>query len=401
MMTMTREKKNVLILSLAQALYVTCFTIIVTLNSLVGHELAPSPALATLPMTAMIIGTALSTVPASLLMQRLGRRTGFMGGALMAVLGAALLSLAIWRADFGLFVAGSFIYGAFNATAQYYRFAAADAATPDYRPRAIGLVIAGGAVAAIVGPGLVVVTRDLMLPVNFLGAYLAVMVIGLLNLGVTALVDIPPPSRTAEAGGAARPLARIIAQPAFIIAVLAGIIAQGTMTFVMTATPLAMVGCALSINAAAFVIQWHALAMYLPALVTGNLITRFGIFPVMLAGFAILVGCAVAAMSGTDLFSFWLALVLLGLGWSLSFVGATALLAETYAPSERGKAQGLNDLVIYVVVAAASFGSGQVLAHASWWTLNWLPLPFIVATAAAVLWLAAQRRRSLSGQFHP
>ena len=399
-MTMTREKKNVLILSSAQALYGTCFTILVTLNSLVGHDLAPSPALATLPMTAMIIGTALSTVPASLLMQRLGRRPGFMGGALMAVLGAALQSVAIWRGDFTLFVLGAFIYGGFNATAQYYRFAAADAASPGFRPRAIGLVIAGGAVAALVGPGLVVVTRDLMLPINFLGAYLSVMVIGLLNLGVTALVDIPAPQQATEVGGAARPLARILAQPAFIIAVMAGIIAQGTMTFVMTATPLAMVGCALSINAAALVIQWHALAMYLPALVTGNLITRFGIFPVMLAGFAILVGCAVAAMSGTDLFSFWLALVLLGLGWSLSFVGATALLAETYAPSERGKAQGLNDLLVYVVVAAASFGSGQVLAHAGWWTLNWLPLPFIVATAAAVIWLAAQRRRSVGGPLH-
>jgi len=231
-----------------------------------------------------------------------------------------------------------------------------------------------------------------MLPINFLGAYLAVVLIGLLNLFVTSLVNIPAPQRTTDVGGAARPLRAILAQPAFIIAVMAGIIAQGTMTFVMTATPLAMVGCALSINAAALVIQWHALAMYLPALVTGNLITRFGIFPVMLAGFAILIGCALAAMSGTGLFSFWLALVLLGLGWSLSFVGATALLAETYAPSERGKAQGLNDFVVYVVVAGASFGAGQVLAHAGWWTLNWLPLPFITATAAAVLWLAARRR---------
>jgi predicted MFS family arabinose efflux permease len=398
-MTMTAEKKNVLILSLAQALYGTCFTILVTLNSLVGHELAPSAALATLPMTAMIIGTAISTVPASLLMQRFGRRPGFMGGALMAIFGAGLQCLAIWRADFGLFVGGSVVYGAFNATAQYYRFAAADASSAGFRPRAIGLVIAGGAVAAIVGPALVVITRDLMLPINFLGAYLAVVLIGLLNLAVTSMVNIPPPQKVTDAGSAARPLRAILAQPAFIVAVMAGIIAQGTMTFVMTATPLAMVGCALSINAAALVIQWHALAMYLPALITGNLITRFGIFPVMLTGFAILVCCAAAAMSGTGLFSFWLALIFLGLGWSLSFVGATALLAETYAPSERGKAQGLNDFVVYVVVAGASFGAGQVLAQAGWWTLNWLPLPFITATAAAVIWLAVQRRQTLGRQF--
>jgi MFS family permease len=391
-----REKRNVLVLAAAQALFGTVFTILATLIGLVGLATAPEPSLATLPMTAMVIGTALTTVPASLLMQRLGRRPVFVAGAATAMLGAGLGALAVAWSHFLLFLAAAFCFGVYGATAQYYRFAAADAASDATRPRAISRVLSGGIVAAIVGPAIVVASRDLLLPVHFLGSFVALFALSLAAIALTALVDIPVPER-AKTPGAVRPLGQLVRQPAFGVAVLAAIVAQGTMTLVMTATPLAMVACAHSVDAAAFVIQWHTLAMYLPAFVAGSLIARIGIVPVTLAGLVLLGGCAAVAMTGVDLAHFGLALVLLGIGWSLAFVGATALVAETYGPAERGKAQGLNDLLVFGAVAVASFASGQVLANAGWKAVNWLVLPMVLAAIAAMVRHGWSRRRGRLG----
>lgn len=391
---MRREVRNVVVLSTAQAVYGLGFFVVITLAGLAGQGLAPDPGLATLPVSAMILGTALSTVPASLLMQRFGRRAGFMGGAFAAMAGSALSCLALVKGSFWLFVAGGLVYGIFNATAQYYRFAAADAASAVFRPRAISLVIAGGVVAALLGPLLVGASRDLFLPLHFLGGYVALFGVSVLALLVAAFVDIPVPERN-ESRAATRPVGALVRQPAFLVAVLAGIVAQSSMNLIMTATPIAMVACAHSVDMAAGVIGWHALAMYVPAFFTGSLISRFGIYPVLLAGLALLAGCALVALTGTDLANFGIALVLLGLGWSLAFVGATSLLAETYGPAERGKAQGLNDFLVYLAVTASSFASGQILAIAGWKAVNWSALPLILLAAAAVVRLLWKQREGV------
>jgi len=383
-------KKNVSVLATCQALLFTNNSTAIALNGLAGYALATNKALATLPVTAWVLGAALSTLPASLLMKRIGRRAGFTLGAAMGMAGAAVCSLALVIADFWLFCFGTLVFGVYNAIAQYYRFAAADAVGADFKSKAISLVLAGGLVGGIVGPEVSKLTIDLF-ATRYLGAYLSLIGLLVLVALVVQRLEIPVPTE-AEHRDPGRPLAHIMAQPAFVVAVLGAAVGYGVMNLLMTATPLAMGFCGHPYTAAATVISWHIIAMFGPSFFTGSLIKRFGVLQVMAAGTLLLYGVVAIALSGISVPHFWFALVLLGIGWNFLYIGGTTLITDACTPAERAKTQGMNDLLIFVMMATSSFSSGLLLEKGGWQTLNYLALPFITAAFLAILWLLARRR---------
>jgi MFS family permease len=384
------QKKNVAVLAALQALLFTNNSTAIALNGLAGYALAPDKHLATAPVTGWVVGAALTTYLASLLMKRIGRRGGFTVGALIGMVGAGICCLALYRGDFWLFVAGTTVFGVYNAFGQYYRFAAADAAVHDFKAKAISYVLAGGLVGGIVGPTVSKFTKD-ALPTAFLGAYLTLIAFLVVVLVVIRLLDIPPPSG-AESKERGRPLGEIMAQPAFVVAVLCAAFGYGVMNLLMTATPLAMGLCGHPYSAAATVISWHVIGMFAPSFFTGSLIKRFGVLHVMLWGVVLNVATVAIALAGVDVANFWLALFVLGVGWNFLYIGATALLTETYHTAEKAKAQGANDMLIFLTMASSSFSSGMLLESNGWQTLNYLAVPFIAAMGLAILWLMARRR---------
>lgn len=391
---METARKNVALLAACQALLFTNNSTAIALNGLAGLALAGNKALATLPVTGWVVGGALSTFPASLLMKRIGRRAGFTVGALVGMVGAAICSFALYVGNFWLFCLGTMVFGVYNAVAQYYRFAAADAVTADFKAKAISYVLAGGLIGGLVGPELSKFTVDL-LSTRFLGAYLSLMVFLVLVILVVQHLDIPIPA-AAEHRDRSRPLGEIMAQPAFIVAVLGAAISYGVMNLLMTATPLAMGLCGHPYSAAATVVGSHVIAMFGPAFFTGSLIRRFGVLQVMFTGALVLYACVAIALSGISVAHFWSALVLLGIGWNFLYIGGTTLITEACAPAERAKTQGANDSIIFLVMATSSFSSGVLVETNGWQILNYLALPFITAAAAGVLWLLFKRRRAMA-----
>jgi MFS family permease len=389
-------KKNVALLSASQALLLTNNSILIATNGLAGYALATDKTLATLPVTAYIVGAALTTMPASLLMRRIGRRTGFTLGALFGFLGALICAYAAYRHNFWLLCAGALVLGAYNATGQYYRFAAADSASAAFKSRAIALVLAGGIAGGILGPETTKLTKDLVAQATFAGSYLSLAGFCVLAIGVFSLLRIPRLSG-AEQSDAGRPLAAIARQPEFLVAVVSAVVSYGVMNLLMTATPLAMSACELPFSDAALVIQWHVIAMFAPSFFTGTLIKRFGLLNIMLLGVVLSLGCVAVALSGVEVRNFWLALVLVGVGWNFMFIGATTLLTECHTPAERGKVQGVNDLAIFVTMIASSLSSGLLFTLQGWMMMNRLAVPFLLAAGAAIIWLAARRRRLAPG----
>ena len=387
---MDNAKKNVAVLAACQALLLTNNSTAIAMSGLAGWALASNKALATLPVTAWVVGGALSTFPMSLLMKRYGRRAGFTVGALIGMVGAALCSYALYLANFWLLCLGSMVFGVYTAAAQYYRFAAADAASVEFRAQAISLVLAGGLLGGLVGPELSKFTIDI-LATRYLGAYLSLIGFLALAVGVIQLLDIPSPASD-DRRAAARPLREIVAQPVFIVAVLGAAIGYGVMNLLMTATPLAMGLCGHPYSAAATVIGWHVVGMFAPSFFTGSLIQRFGVLQVMTAGALLLYVVVAIALSGISVAHFWLALVLLGIGWNFLYIGGTTLLSGACSPAERAKTQGANDSIIFLTMMITSFGSGVLIDAKGWQVLNWLALPFITVAAGAVLWLLARRR---------
>jgi MFS family permease len=329
---MDPAKKNVALLSACQGLLLTNNSILIATNGLAGYALANDKAFATLPVTAYIVGAALTTMPASLLMRRLGRRAGFALGAVFGIVGALICAYAAFAHDFWLLCAGALVLGIYNATGQYYRFAAADSASIDFKSKAISLVLAGGIAGGILGPETSKISKDLFAQAVFAGSYLSLGVFCLLAIGLVSLIDIPPLT-LAEQKESGRPLSVIARQPAFIVAVLSAIIGYGVMNLLMVATPLAMMACQHPFSDAAFVIQWHVIAMFAPSFFTGTLIKRYGVINVMLAGVVLNLGCIGVALAGLAVANFWMAMVLLGVGWNFMFVGGTTLLTECHAPS--------------------------------------------------------------------
>ncbi|MFA7668901.1 MAG: MFS transporter [Burkholderiaceae bacterium] len=387
----SRATRNIGVLMAAQALGGASPPIIISLGGIVGQMLADDPSLATLPVSLYNLGLALSTLPAAWLMRRIGRRNAYLFAALLAILAGLVATFGIVRADFLTFCVGTALAGYYGACVQSYRFAAADTVEESMRSIAISRVMIGGLVAAIIGPQVVIWTRDSLGAIPFAGSFLGQAGLALLALPVLALLRLPRHDETSSTGGG-RPLLEIARTPVFIVAVVAGVVSYGLMSFIMTAAPMAMVGCGHTIGEAALGIQWHVLAMFGPSFFTGHLIARFGKISITAAGLLLTGMAGVLNLAGLELLHFWGGLVLLGVGWNFGFIGATSLLTECYRPEERSKVQGLNDFLVFGTVAVASFSSGHLLNTGGWETVNTLMFPligFVLLLLAALAW---QRR---------
>jgi len=363
------------------------------LGGLVGYALADQKSLATLPVSTMMIGTMVATIPASFWMRRVGRRGAFMTGALLGLIGAAVCSLAVYDRDFWLFCFGVTFMGAYNAFGQHYRFAAADVVSATFKSRAISLVMAGGLIAGFLGPASTRWTKDLLDPLTFLGSFLSIIVLCLLALALLTQINVPKLSAE-ERRETGRPLRQIMGQPIFLVAALAAMVGYGVMSLVMTATPLSMVAHGHPFDDAAFVIQWHIVGMFAPSFFTGSFIKRFGVLRIIFAGAGLLSLSLAISLNDISLTHYWTALVALGLGWNFLFIGGTTLLTECYNKAEMAKTQGANDFLVFGTVAFASLTSGTLLENYGWEMVNVGAVPFIAVTVLATIWLAVKRRRT-------
>jgi MFS family permease len=330
-------------------------------------------------------------MPASFHMKRVGRQRGLTAGTFWGVAGALASAGAVWMQSFWLLCLATLVFGVYNGYGQYYRFAAADIAEPDFRPTAISIVLAGGLVGGVLGPTASRYTVDL-LATKYMGAYLALIGFALVTLVLLRFVRIPTPT-AAERSMRGRPLSVIAAQPKFIVAVLCGAISYGVMNFLMTSTPIAMGVCGHPYGDAALVISSHVVGMFAPSFITGRLIRSFGVLNVMAAGVAIMLVCIGIALAGISVAHFWWSLVLLGVGWNFLYIGGTTLLTETYRPEERAKAQGANDQMIFITMAISSFSSGMTVAAAGWTYMNLLALPLVLVMGGALAWFMRYGRR--------
>src|ERR1700730_16324758 len=388
-----RARGNVLRLAAAQALTGANSAVIFATGSIVGATLAPDISLATVPLSMFVVGLATGTLPTGAISRAYGRRVAFMIGTGCGVLTGALAAFAILRGSFVLFCCATFLGGLYGAVSPSYRFAAADGASAEYRPKAVSWVMAGGVFAGVLGPQLVQWTMDVWSPSLFAFSFVAQAIVALIAMAVLAGVDAPRPAPSDLHGG--RPLFEIARQPRFIAAALCGVIAYPMMNLVMTSAPLAMRMCGLSLSDSNFGIQWHIVAMYGPSFFTGTLITRFGAPRIVALGLALEAVAAGIRLSGITAMHFWATLVVLGVGWNFSFVGASALVLETHRPQERNKVQAFNDFLIFGTMAVGSFSSGQLLANYGWSAVNMVVYPPVLL-GLTVLTLAsfARRRRA-------
>lgn len=381
-------RRNVRVLVGAQALGGASAPIIISLGGLVGQMLAERAELATLPVSLYNTGVALSTLPAAMLMRRLGRRAAYVVGALLGGLSGLLAAWAIWRGDFVLFCIATALAGYYGANIQSYRFAATDGAPADWRPVAISRVLLGGLLAAIIGPQVVVWTREAWVQAPFAGSFLGQAVLALLAVPLLLWLRPMVPSQQAEqAQGPVRPLREIVLQRRFITAASAGVVSYGLMAFIMTAAPMAMVACGFTVGEAALGIQWHVLAMFGPSLFTGHLMRHMGKEGMTALGLVLIAASAVLALDGLALHHFWGSLILLGVGWNFSFIGATALVTDCCRPEERTRVQSINDFLVFGTVALASFGSGMLLHSAGWERINQGVFPLVAVVLVLLAWM--------------
>lgn len=393
-------RRNIILLALAQAIPGAQMPMIFTIGGLAGLSLSPNPCLATLPISATVLGSMLAANPISALMQRHGRRAGFWAGSAGGALGAAISAFALWQQSFLLFLLGALLTGVLMSSQGFLRFAAADSASEAYRPKAISYVMGGGLVAALLGPQLTKVTSGL-LPVDFLGAYLAIATLNLIGACLYACLDLPAPAPVAEGAPAGRSRRELWAVPRIRVAIIVGMVTYALMNLVMTSTPLAMVGCGFDPRQAADVVSTHVLAMYIPSFFTGALIQKFGAERVMAAGLAILLGAGMTGLAGVDLGNFFGALVLLGLGWNFGFIGATAMLASAQRPEERGRLQGMNDMLVFGGVTLASLASGGLTGcmggspQMGWMAVNLAMIPFLTLAGGAMIWLVLRPKAAV------
>jgi MFS family permease len=387
-------RRNVFVLATAGALVGSVPPINFACGTLAANMmLGDNKSLATLPVTAFVIGTALGTVPAALLTRRIGRRASFMIGMAIGVAGGLVQTAAMMLGSFVALCLGTLVAGVCSAFYQQFRFAAADTASDAFRPRAISFVLVGGIVAAVVGPQTVIHTADLFPAAQFAGSYLASVGLVLAGALVLLSLNIPKPvARRSASGG--RPLAEIALRPEFLVAVGCATSAYAVMSFVMTAAPLAMVMHGHHRDAAVLGIEWHVMAMFAPSFVTGTLVTRFGARAVVATGLVLLVGCALVALSGTSVGHFWLALILLGVGWNFGFIGGTTLVTQSYRPEEKEKVQALNDFIIFGFVALGSLSAGGMLQVGGWDIVNAIVPPVAFACLVALFWQMRRRPRA-------
>jgi predicted MFS family arabinose efflux permease len=385
-------RRNAVVLAVAQALAGGNNTVIVSTASIVGAALAPDKGLATLPITAMVIGMWLGTLPVGALARNFGRRFALQVGSAFGVMSGLISYAAVLNGQFWLLLVGTFCGGLYAAAHQSYRFAAADTASEAFRPKVVSWVLAGGVFAAVIGPQLVIFTKDLLPPYLFAASYLGQSACALIAAAVLMFVKIPP--LKANHSENARPLAEIARAPRFIVAAACGIASYVTMNIVMTSAPLAMIGCGHSVTDATLGIQWHVLAMYAPSFITGGLITRFGVERITGIGLGLIALTAVVGIAGITVAYFWIALVLLGAGWNLAFIGATNMVTETHRPEERNKVQAFNDFLIFGSMAVSSFSSGQMLEYLGWQAINESIFPTVFVAGALLIWLTLRKRAS-------
>ena len=397
----TTEKRNVVVLVAAQALLGAQMPMIFTVGGLAGQSLTPNPCWSTLPISMIVLGSVIAAQPLSALMARKGRRTGFIAATGFGAMGAAISAYGLYTASFFFLLLGSLFTGVYMAAQGFYRFAATDTATPEFQPKAISYVMAGGLVAAIVGPQLMKLTAQAM-AIPFLATYLSIIVINALGPILFAFLKIPtPPARAKGTPNAGRSAGEMLRDPAIVVAMICGMVSYALMNLVMTSTPLAVVGCGFEATDAADIVSAHVLAMYIPSFFTGHLIARFGRAPIVGLGLAILACSGAVAMTGVELENFYLSLVLLGIGWNFGFIGSTAMLAAAHAPSERGRIQGINDFAVFGGVFVASLSSGSLMnctaggtPEAGWQAVNLAMIPFLVLAGAALIWLAMRPKET-------
>ncbi|WP_299924968.1 MFS transporter [uncultured Pelagimonas sp.] len=419
----SRARRNVTVLVLAQAILGSQMPMIFTVGGLAGQQLAPNPCFATLPISLIVLGSMLAATPVSNFMQSHGRRAGFLLGAFMGALGAAISAFGLYQGNFAIFLMGSLVTGVYMSAQGFYRFAAADTASDEYRPKAISYVMAGGLMAAVIGPQLGNFSSLAFGPIPFFGTYLTVAIINALGAMLFFFLDIPKPPKPDADAPQGRTRMEMLRTPRIAVAIIAAMVSYALMNLVMTSTPLAVVGCGLTGETeipdyitnllpegtlrekftfiAGYVVTAHVLAMYVPSFFTGHLIARFGSEKVIATGLVILAGAGFVALQGVALENFFVALILLGIGWNFGFIGATAMLAGSHTPEERGRLQGMNDFIVFGGVTFASLSSGGLMncsggsAQDGWMAVNVAMVPFLALAGAALIWLVL-RPKSLS-----
>ena len=394
-----RAKFNVTGLVLAQAILGSQMPMIFTIGGLAGQTLAPNPCYATLPISLIVLGSMLAANPLSMIMQRYGRRVGFFVGALGGALGGAVGAYGLYLHSFEVFLIGSLLTGIYMSAQGFYRFAAADTASEAFRPKAISYVMAGGLASALIGPQLVKVTAQSM-AVPFMGTYLAIIVINVLGSALFLALNIPKPEPRSADAPIGRSRWEIMKTPTVAVAMICAMVSYALMNLVMTSTPLAVVGCGFEQNTAADVVSAHVLAMFIPSFFTGHLIARFGTTKIVAAGLFILACAGAVALQGVNVENFFLALILLGVGWNFGFIGATTMLASAHNPEEKGIVQGMNDFFVFGGVTVASLSSGGLMNCSGgspvegWTAVNIAMVPFLTLAGGALIWLAMQKRRA-------
>ncbi len=418
----SRAKRNVAVLVAAQAILGAQMPMIFLVGGLAGQSLAGNICFATLPISMIVLGSMLSATPVSAIMQRYGRRTGFFVGAAGGAAGALVAAYGLFVSSFPIFLVGSFLTGVYMSAQGFYRFAAADTASDEYRAKAISYVMAGGLVSAIIGPQLASATSLSLSAVPFVGTYVAVAALNIAGSLLFLLIDIPKPPIPDVDAPRGRSRVELLRTPRIAVAVICAMVSYALMNLVMTSTPLAVVGCGIAGDTtvppffadmfagqetsalfkiiAGFVVTGHVLAMFAPSFFTGHLINRFGVEKIIATGLAILGLAGLVALQGVQLENFFIALVLLGIGWNFGFIGATTMLAGAHAPHERGRMQGLNDLLVFGGVTVASLASGGLMncsggaAMQGWAAVNYAMVPFLILAGGALIWLALHERRA-------
>ncbi len=385
--------RNALLLAAAQALAGANNTVIVATGGIAGWMLAPDPALATLPISIMVVGMWVGTLPVGMLAKAFGRRFALQVGSVFGALSGIISCAAMLSGSFFLLLVGTLCGGLYAAAHQSYRFAAADTASIHFRAKAVAWVLAGGVFAAVLGPQLVILTKDIWPAYLFAGTFLAQSACAIVAAAVLAFLKLPRPA-VAHSLAEGRPLAEIIRKPRFVVAVACGVASYVMMNLMMTAAPLAMVMCNHSVGEAALGIQWHVIGMYAPSFFTGALIARFGLRAIMASGLTLIAAAALVGFLGVALWNFWVALALLGIGWNFAFIGATTLVTECHGPRERNKVQAFNDFLVFGSMAIGSFASGALLSRYGWTAVNEVIFPVIVAAAILLVWGTFTRRPS-------
>jgi predicted MFS family arabinose efflux permease len=390
-------KRNAVVLAVAQALAGGNNTVIAATAGIVGTMLAPDKGLATLPVSVMVCGIWFGTLPLGYLARSFGRRFALQTGSVVGTLAGLVSCMAVIQGSFLLFLVGTFGCGFYAAAHNSYRFAATDTASDDYKPKAISFVLAGGVMAGLIGPAVVIVSKDLWPPYLFAATFIAQSALAALaGLVLMKLKSPPPMPREERDRNPGRALSAIARDPLFIVAVACGVVSYVIMNLVMTSAPIAMVDCGYSVTISTLGIQWHVLGMYAPSFITGHLIVRYGIYRIIALGLLMLLASAAISLAGQSIANFWIGLMLLGVGWNFAFIGATTLVTRCHRPEERNKVQSLNDFLIFGTMALGSFASGKLLATFGWEFVNATVFPPVLAVGALLAWMALRRRPRLA-----